>query len=84
MVRELFHRQHYLLYLMLKLLHGLIPKKTIFLVLKAVRHAVYNNYHHLEMFANVLLKFTTNAPCANAIIKDCGKYRMLVINIILK
>ena len=50
-------------------------KEAAFLVLKAVRHAVHVNYHHLEVFANVLLKFTSNVPCANAILTDCGKYK---------
>ena len=59
-------------------------KEAIFLLLKAVRHAVHTNYHHLEMFASVLLKFTSTVPCANAILKDYGKYKMLVINTILK
>ena len=50
-------------------------KEAIFLVLKAVRHAVHVNYHHLEVFANVLLKFTSNVQCAKAILKDYGKYK---------
>lgn len=50
-------------------------KEAIFLVLKAVRHAVHVNYHHLEVFANVLLKFTSTEPCAKAILKDYGKYK---------
>ena len=48
--------------------------KALFVLLRAVRHAVHTNYHHLMIFASVLLKFTSNVPCANAILKDCGKY----------
>ena len=49
-------------------------KEGIFLLLRAVRHAVRTNYHHLMIFASVLLKFTSNIPYANAILEDCGKY----------
>ena len=49
-------------------------KEAIFLLLKAVPHAVQTNYHNLEVFASVLLKFTCNVPCAKAILKDYGKY----------
>ena len=47
--------------------------KALFMLLGAVRHAVHTNYHHLMIFASVLLKFTSNVPCASAILKDCGK-----------
>ena len=50
-------------------------KEATYLVLKAVRHAVHVNYHHLEVFVNVLLKFASNVPCANVILKDYGKYK---------
>ena len=50
-------------------------KEAIFLVLKAVRHAIHVNYDHLEVFASVLLKFTSNVPCAKGILKDYGKYK---------
>ena len=49
-------------------------ENALFVLLQAVRHAVHTNYHHLMIFASVLLKFTSNVPCANAILKDCGKY----------
>ena len=52
-------------------------EEAIFLLLKAVRHAVHTNYHNLEVFASVLLKFTSNVPCANSILKDCGKYNFM-------
>ena len=52
---------------------SLSGEKATFLLLKAVRQAVHTNYHNLEVFASVLLKFTSNVPCANAILKDCGK-----------
>ena len=47
-------------------------KEVIFFLLKAMRHAVHTNYHNLEVFANVLLKFTSSALCAKAILKDYG------------
>ena len=34
--------------------------KPAILLLKAVRHAVHTDYHNLEVFASVLLKFTNN------------------------
>ena len=48
--------------------------KALFILLQAVRHAVHTNYHNLEVFASVLLKQTSNVPCANAIIQDCREY----------
>ena len=48
-----------------------------FFVLKEVRDAVHDNYHNLVVFASVLLKFASSVPCANAILKDCGKYIMI-------
>ena len=45
-------------------------------LLQAVRHAVHYNYSNLTIFASVLLRFTSNVPCAKAILKDCGKYIM--------
>ena len=53
---------------------SLSTSKALFMLLGAVRHAVHTNYHHLMIFASVLLKFTSNVPCANAILEDCGKY----------
>ena len=49
-------------------------EKATSLLLQAVRHAVHINYHDLEVFASVLLKFNSNVPCAKAILRDCGKY----------
>ena len=48
--------------------------KALFVLLQAVRHAVHTNYHNLEVFASILLKQTSNVPCANAIIQDCSEY----------
>ena len=52
---------------------SLSGEKATFLLLKEVRQAVHTNYHNLEVFASVLLKFTSNVPCANAILSDYGK-----------
>ena len=52
-------------------------EESIFLLLKAIRHAAHNNYHNLEIFASVLLKFTSHVPCANPILKHCGKYNFI-------
>ena len=48
-------------------------------LLQAVRHAVHYNYSNLTIFASVLLRFTSNVPCAKAILKDCGKYIMFSV-----
>ena len=48
--------------------------KGLLILLQAVRHAVHTNYHNLEIFASVLLKHTSNVPCAKAIIQDCREY----------
>ena len=53
---------------------SLSTNKALLMLLGAVRHAVHTNYHHLMIFASVLLKFTSTVSCANAILKDCGKY----------
>ena len=53
---------------------SLSTRKALFILLRAVRHAVHTNYHHLMIFASVLLKFKSDVPCGNAILKDCGKY----------
>ena len=53
---------------------SLSTSKALFMLLGAVRHTVHTNYHHLMIFASILLKFTSNVPCANAILEDCGKY----------
>ena len=52
-------------------------EKAVYLLLQSVRHAIHTNYHNLEVFASVLLKFTSSVPCANSILKDCGKYNIL-------
>ena len=54
-------------------------EKAIIVLLHAVRHAVHSNYSNLLVFASVLLKFTSNVPCAKAILKDCGKYIMVSV-----
>ena len=56
-------------------------EEAIFLLLKAIRRAVHSNYYNLEVFASVLLKFTSSVPCANSILRDCGKYKTLLLNI---
>ena len=48
--------------------------KALFILLQAIRDAVHTNYHNLEVFASVLLKQTSNVPCAKAIIQDCCEY----------
>ena len=53
-------------------------EEAIFLLLKAIRRAVHNNYHNLEVFANVLLKVTNNIPCANAILEKCNEYIFII------
>ena len=53
---------------------SLSTRKASFILLRAVRHAVHTNYHHLMIFASVLLKFTSNVPCGKAILKDFGEY----------
>ena len=64
--------------------HSQSEEKAIMVLLQAVRHAVYTNYHHLMIFASVLLKFTSTVPCANAILKDCGEYVHVILAIYLK
>ena len=49
-------------------------EKTLSVLLRAVRHAVHSNYHNLAIFASVLLKKSSNVPCANAILIDYSKY----------
>ena len=49
-------------------------EEAIFLLLKAIRRAVHNNYHNLERFASVLLKVTNKMPCANAILEEYSEY----------
>ena len=56
---------------------SLSTSKALFMLLGAVRHAVHTNYYHLMIFASVLLKCTSNVPCANAILEDCGKYNIM-------
>ena len=49
-------------------------EKAISVLLKAVRHPVHSNYHNLVVFASVLLKLSSNVPCAKAILIDYSKY----------
>ena len=49
-------------------------RKVLFVLLQAVRRAVHTNYHNLEGFATVLLKQTSNVPCAKAILQDYREY----------
>ena len=48
--------------------------EALFVLLRAIRHAIHSNYSNLGVFASVLLKLTSNVPCANAILKDYGEY----------
>ena len=50
-------------------------RKALFVLLCAIRHAVHIDYHNLMILGSVLLKFTSNVPCAKAILKDYGKCR---------
>ena len=52
-------------------------EKAFYLLLKEVRRAVHAKYFNLEVFANVLLKFKSNAPYAKAILEDFNKYLSL-------
>ena len=54
--------------------HSQSEEEAILVVLRKVRHAVRTDYRNLLLFANVLLKQTSNVPCGKAILKDCGKY----------
>ena len=47
--------------------------EALFVLLRAIRQAVHCNYSNLLVFASVLLKFTSNVPCAKDILKDYGK-----------
>ena len=58
---------------------SLSTNKALFMLLRAVRHAVHTNYHHLMIFASVLLKFTSNVSCAKAVLKDCGKCLIYIV-----
>ena len=49
-------------------------EKALYVLLQAVRDAVHTNYHNLKLFGSILLKQTSNVPCANAIIQDYCKY----------
>ena len=52
---------------------SLSTRKASFVLLSVIRHAVHINCHNLMIFASMLLKFTSNVPCAKAILMDCGK-----------
>lgn len=43
-------------------------------LLKAIRDAVHNNYHNLEVFASVLRITSENAQVAGLILNDYSKY----------
>ena len=49
-------------------------EKALFVLLRAIRHAVHSNHSNLVIFASVLLKFTSNVPCAEDVLKDYSKY----------
>ena len=48
-------------------------EKAISVLLRAVRHAVHTNYHNLVVFASVLLRNSSNVPCAKANLNDCSE-----------
>ena len=48
--------------------------EALFVLLRAIRHAIHSNHSNLVIFASVLLKFTSNVPCAKDMLKDYGKY----------
>ena len=48
--------------------------EALFVLLRAIRHAVHSNHSNLRVFASVLLKFTSNVPCGKDMLKDYGKY----------
>ena len=64
--------------------HSRSEEKAIIVLLQAVRHAVHTNYHNLMIFASILLKFTSNVPCGEAVLKDCGKYVQVILATYLK
>ena len=49
-------------------------EEAFYLLLKEVHRAVHTNYSNLEVFANVLSKFASNAPYGKAILEDFNKY----------
>lgn len=57
---------------------------TTFLLLKAIRHAVHDNYHNLEVFASVLVKLSSTVQCAKAILNDYGKYVTYIRTLLLQ
>ena len=48
--------------------------EALFVLLRAIRHAIHSNHSNLLIFASVLLKFTSNVPCGKDMLKDYGKY----------
>ena len=46
--------------------------EALFVLLRAIRRAVRSKYSNLLIFASVLLKLTSNVPCAKDVIKDYG------------
>ena len=54
-------------------------EEALFVLLRAIRHAVHCNYSHLPVFASVLLRFTSTVPCAKDILKDFSKYIRFII-----
>ena len=46
--------------------------EALFVLLRAIRRAVRSKYSNLLVFASVLLKLTSNVPCAKDVIKDYG------------
>ena len=48
---------------------------------KAIRAAVHNNHHNLQVFANVLNGTTENIPFGYAILKDYGQLQTISITL---
>lgn len=48
---------------------------------KAIRGAVHNDHHNLQVFANVLNRTTENMPFGYAILKDCGQLQTISITL---
>ena len=55
-------------------------EKTISVLLSAVRRVVHTNYHNLAVFASVLLRISSNVPCAKAILNNCSECILCIIN----
>ena len=77
-VAQLLHEEEVILQTRLTIVkftaESFTGEEAIFLLLKAICCAVHSNYYNLKMFISILLQFSENVPCTNAILKDYGKY----------